>query len=182
MHPVNPIDIIDFWFMEVDPRMHWRKDFAFDQLIAKRFMKIYKKAAAGELAGWRTAPEGRLAEVIVLDQFPRNMFRNTPTAFATDPLALALAQEAVAGGFDQSLPPNQRRFLYMPFMHSESLEVHASARGLFETLAHQATLDSELRHYAVLEQFGRYPHRNAILGRASSPAETTFLQGRRSGF
>jgi len=124
---------------------------------------------------WRIGASIHRAGWQKLDQFPRNMFRNTKAAFATDALALALAQDAVRGLHDRKLPLVQRKFFYMPFMHSESIAVHERAGELFEALGDQATLSSAARHYAVLKQFGRYPHRNAILGRRSTPSEEDFL-------
>lgn len=171
----QPTDVLSFWFDEIDPKMHWRKDPTFDQQIARRFKTVYALAAAGELAHWRSDSPGRLAEILLLDQFPRNMFRSTNAAFATDALALELAQAAVRGQHDRELPQAQRKFFYMPFMHSESIAVHDDARALFDALGDQATSSSAARHYAVLKQFGRYPHRNSILGRRSTLAEQAFL-------
>ncbi len=120
--------------------------------------------------------QGRLAEIIVLDQFSRNVYRDTPRAFAQDALALVLAQELVASGQDRSLPEAQRVFAYMPYMHSESALVHAQAVELFTQLGIQDNLNFELRHKAIIDRFGRYPHRNAILGRTSSAEELAFLE------
>lgn len=169
-------EVLGFWFDEIQPAQWWAVDPAFDQWVAQRFGALHAAAVAAELADWRRTPEGRLAEVVVLDQFSRNIHRGTPLAFAADPMALALAQEAVAGGHDQALPPERRAFLYMPFMHSESRQVHVEAERLFEALGQPSSLQFERRHKAIVDRFGRYPHRNEILGRASSPEELVFLK------
>lgn len=171
-----PQHVLQFWFEETPPAHWWKKDPAFDRLIAQRFGTTLMQAARCELHAWRATPTGRLAEVIVLDQFSRNIHRDTPLAFANDALALALAQEAIAAGADAALSPVQRSFLYMPFMHSESLAIHALAVPLFERNGIQDNLDFELRHKAIIERFGRYPHRNAILQRPSNAAEIEFLK------
>ncbi len=129
----------------------------------------------GELFAWRASPRGRLAEIIVLDQFSRNIHRNRPAAFASDGMALVLAQEAVAANADRTLDAAQRAFLYMPYMHSESLLVHDEALALYSQPGLEKNLDFELRHRAIIERFGRYPHRNQILGRRSTAAEKAFL-------
>ena len=129
-----------------------------------------------ELWRWRSSAEGCLAEIIVLDQFSRNLFRDMPESFAFDALALALAQSAVAAGVDRQMPPEQRAFFYMPYMHSESAAVHDEALRLFSDLGIESQLGFELRHKAIIDQFGRYPHRNAILRRPSTAAELAFLQ------
>jgi len=176
------VDVINFWFVESDPRQWWRRDDAFDQLIAERFGAVHARAALCELQAWRATPPGRLAEVIVLDQFSRNIHRHSALAFACDPLALALAQEALAAGADAALTPAMRTFLYMPFMHSESLAMHAIAVRLFTDNALPDNLAFELRHQAIIERFGRYPHRNAVLGRVSSAEEIEFLKTPGSSF
>ena len=168
-------EVISFWFDEIEPAMWWKKDEGFDTLLVKRFAKTHARACRCELYEWRENPEGRLAEIIVLDQFSRNMFRNSALAFANDAMALALAQEAVAAGADQALTPVQRSFLYMPYMHSESLRIHEVAVELFRDNGISSNLDFELRHKAIIEIFGRYPHRNEVLGRQSSAAEIEFL-------
>ena len=179
---MTPADIARFWFDETAPAQWWRADPAFDAQVRERFGALLLAALAGELHAWRATAEGRLAEVIVLDQFSRNIHRGTPGAFAADPMALALAQEAIAGGHDQALPVAQRAFLYMPYMHSESRAIHAIAEQLFATPGLEANRDSGLRHRAIIERFGRYPHRNAILGRLPTPEETEFLKQPGSGF
>jgi uncharacterized protein (DUF924 family) len=169
-------DVINFWFKECAPAQWFKKDDAFDAKLRERFFDTYQTVVRGETAGWRATPQGRLAEVIVLDQFARNMFRNTPQAFEQDPLALSLAQEAREAGDDKRLSLLERRFLYMPFMHSESKEVHKQAMWLFFFLWNPGVLYYEYAHKKIIDRFGRYPHRNAILGRASTPDELEFVK------
>lgn len=178
----TPQTILDFWFTECQPAQWWAVDPAFDAMIARRFGELHAAALAGELFDWRATPEGRLAEVIVLDQFSRNIHRGTAGAFAGDGTALVLAQEAVALGHDAALPPPQRCFLYMPYMHSESRRIHVEAERLFRELGQPENHDFELRHKAIVDRFGRYPHRNAALGRTSSPEEVEFLKQPGSSF
>ncbi len=173
--------ILTFWFEEIDAKNWWIKDANFDQLIRDRFSAVHAAANRCETFSWRTTAAGRLAEIIVLDQFSRNMFRDQPGAFTSDPLALALAQSAIAAGADLELPSPQRAFMYMPFMHSESLLIHDVAVDLF-TRNRPENLDFELRHRAMIERFGRYPHRNQILGRTSTDEEIAFLQQPGSSF
>lgn len=168
-------EVLTFWFQEIDPRLWFASDKNFDDLIRVRFIGLMQQAAAGELYSWRTTAEGRLAEIIVLDQFSRNVYRNTPQAFAQDPIALVLAQEAVASGALASLNPTQRGFLLLPYMHSESRQIHVLAEALYKDFAPAGNHDFELRHKAIIDRFGRYPHRNEILGRASTPEELEFL-------
>ena len=174
--------VLQFWFHEIPPAKWWKVDVDFDRLIIERFSELHAQASASELFAWRAEPEGRLAEVIVLDQFSRNMFRGDRRAFAADPLALALAQEAVAAKADLALSPEQRVFLYMPFMHSESPRIHGVAEQLFKALGQPGNYDFELRHKAIIDQFGRYPHRNAILGRPTTQEELAFLAKPGSSF
>jgi uncharacterized protein (DUF924 family) len=179
---MTPDDILAFWFDEIEPSKWFVKDLAFDQVLIDRFSVIHEKARQCELFEWRSSAEGCLAEVIILDQFSRNMFRDTATAFASDSLALALAQVAITSGKDTNLTAEQRTFLYMPFMHSESLQVHDVAVKLFTQNGIQNNLDFEIKHRDIIAQFGRYPHRNTILGRDSSPAELAFLNKPGSSF
>lgn len=178
----TPADILDFWFSEIQPAQWWSKSDDFDRLIAARFGAVLQAAARCELYAWRATPAGRLAEVIVLDQFSRNIHRGDALAFANDALALGLAQEAVAAGADKGLLLAQRAFLYMPYMHSESAAIHALAVALFSQPGLEHNLDFELRHKAIIDRFGRYPHRNAVLGRASTAEEAAFLQTPGSSF
>ncbi len=168
-------DILSFWFDELTNKQHFSKDPALDAAMRARFGDVLEAAAHCELFGWRASAEGRLAEIVLLDQFSRNIFRDTPRAFAQDALALLLAQELVASGQDQRWPPRQRAFAYMPYMHSESLLIHEQAVRLFSQPGMENNLDFELRHKAIIERFGRYPHRNHVLARASSAAEIAFL-------
>lgn len=177
-----PADILTFWFEELEPAQWWKKDLAFDRMIAERFGALHAQAARCELYPWRRTAEGRLAEIIILDQFSRNMFRDTAQAFSADALALALAQEAVASGADSALTPVQRSFLYMPYMHSESALIHEQAVDLYTRNGIEENLRFEIRHKEIINRFGRYPHRNAILGRASTSDELAFLQQPGSSF
>lgn len=168
--------VIDFWFKELSPAQWFRKSRTLDADIVRRFGEVLEAARRGELWQWRVNPRGRLAEVIVLDQFSRNIHRDTPAAFAADAQALVLAQEAVARGDDGPLAPDERAFLYMPYMHSESLRIHDEALRLFAQPGLENSLHYEHRHRAILVKFGRYPHRNAVLGRESSEQELSFLR------
>ncbi|QLG88923.1 DUF924 domain-containing protein [Chitinibacter bivalviorum] len=174
--------VLNFWFEEIEPAKWWVKDPQFDQLIVERFAQTHASAIRCELFEWRESAHGRLAEIIVLDQFSRNMFRDTAESFAYDALALALAQEAISAGAGDLLSPVERSFLYLPFMHSESLLIHEIAVGLYLENGIESNLNFELKHKAIIEQFNRYPHRNAILGRSSTPEELAFLQQPGSGF
>ncbi len=175
-------DILDFWYDELETSQWWIKDPSLDATIKSRFFEVHQQAKQSALFSWRKTPEGRLAEILVLDQFSRNMFRNQPESFAQDPLALALAQEAVAQGFHKQLSDTQHLFLIMPFMHSESLKVHDQALILFGELGKPDNLDFEKKHRAIIERFGRYPHRNEILGRTSTEEEKAFLNEPNSSF
>ena len=174
-------EIIKFWFEDIEPSQWWVKSDNFDQLIRDRFASVHAQAIRGELFTWRETAEGRLAEILVLDQFSRNMFRDTAQAFAYDPLALVLAQKAVSAAAEK-LSPVQCSFIYMPFMHSESLTIHHQAVALYLKNGIQANLDFELKHKKIIERFGRYPHRNSILGRQSTEQEVEFLKTPGSGF
>jgi uncharacterized protein (DUF924 family) len=174
-------DVIEFWFSELSVNDWWKKDAALDRRIRETFGAVHAAAVRAELFHWRSNAEGRLAEVLVLDQFSRNIHRDGAAAFAADPLALALAQEAVSRGHDRELEPRQRCFLYMPYMHSESRAIHVEGERLFrgvEKFQHEF----ELKHKAIIDRFGRYPHRNAVLGRESTPEELEFLKEPGSSF
>ncbi|MDP2633642.1 MULTISPECIES: DUF924 family protein [unclassified Pseudoalteromonas] len=175
-------EIIDFWFTELEPKQWWQKDTEFDQMIKSRFGKLHNQAIACELAHWRETELGSLAEIIMLDQFSRNIYRDTPTSFASDSLALALAQCAIEKGFDTQLSAQHCVFLYMPFMHSESMAIHQEAVKLFNRLGIQSNIDFEYKHKAIIDKFGRYPHRNNILKRSSTAEEIEFLKQPNSGF
>ena len=179
---MQPHSILHFWFTELTPKQHYAKDAVLDEGIRTRFGATLEAAARCEFFAWRATPEGRLAEVLVLDQFSRNVYRDTARAFAQDALALALSQELVASGQDRSLPLAQRSFAYMPYMHSESVLVHAQAALLFAEPGLEDTLRFELRHKEIIDRFGRYPHRNALMGRSSTPEELVFLSEPGSSF
>lgn len=171
-------DVLRFWLQECSPRQWYSRNDALDETIRQRFTETYWRALRGETSGWRATPRGRVAELIVLDQFARNIFRDSPQAFAGDALALELAQEAVALGVDKKVPAKLRQFLYMPYMHSESRAAHAAAVRLFLSLPpwRWPTVWYELAHKRIIDRFGRYPHRNAVLGRESTPEEVAFLK------
>jgi uncharacterized protein (DUF924 family) len=176
-------DIIDFWFSDPVRRKWWAKDAAFDDEVRHRFAAIHALAKVEQLSGWRACAEGRLAEIIVLDQFSRNMFRTSREAFAQDELARRLTQEAVACGADLALTPTQRSFLYMPMMHSEAAADHEESMRLYASHPGLAfNLDFAGKHKAIIDRFGRYPHRNALLGRESTLEELNFLQQPGSSF
>lgn len=175
--------ILDFCFKEVGSQQFFEKDVNFDNLLKERFTGLLKQAAASELYEWRSSIEGRLAEIIILDQFSRNIYRDSPAAFAQDAMALALAQEAVAASALEALETmDERKFLLMPYMHSESKLIHQQAEKLFKQYTNADTVDAELKHKVIIDRFGRYPHRNDILGRVSSSEEIEFLTQPDSSF
>ena len=155
-------DILHYWFHEIDPKQWWKVDPAFDQELTERFLSLLEQAKRGELAPWRSSAQGRLAEIMVLDQFSRNIYRNTPAAFAQDGMALVLAQEAITHGAASHLSPIETSFLYLPLMHSESAAIHIQAEQLYKELGLQGNYEFELKHKVIIDRFGRYPHRNAI--------------------
>lgn len=169
-------EILAFWFDEITPKQWWAAEPEFDRQIEDRFSDVLQRAMRGELYSWRKEEKGRLAEIIVLDQFSRNIYRNTPSAFSQDPMALVLAQEAVAAGVHAALSSVERAFLFLPYMHSESRIVHAEAELLYREYALPDNYAFELKHKAIIDRFGRYPHRNRVLGRPSSAGEIEFLQ------
>ncbi|MEX2352574.1 MAG: DUF924 family protein [Gammaproteobacteria bacterium] len=174
--------VLQFWFEELTPKQWFKTDAALDRTITERFSELHRRAARCELYGWRETAAGRLAEIIVLDQFSRNIHRDTAHAFAFDALALALAQEAVSQQADKDLKPVECSFLYMPYMHSEAAIIHEIAVQLYDQEGLEYNLDFELKHKAIIDRFGRYPHRNAILGRESTPEELEFLKQSGSSF
>lgn len=175
-------EVLHFWFDELGEQGWWSKSADTDRLIEKRFAKHLEAAKRCELFAWRSSAQGRLAEIVVLDQFSRNIFRDSARAFEADSQALALAQEAVRLGSDRQLNPQQRTFLYMPYMHSESRIIHTTALDLFRENGLQSNLDFEIRHKEIIDRFGRYPHRNSLLGRESTPEELEFLEEPGSSF
>ncbi len=191
---MRPDDVLDFWFAPPgDPehnrtRAVWfKKDDAFDAVIRKRFGGVIDLALAGALANWRATVDGAVAEIVVLDQFTRNAFRNTARAFAGDAAALASARALVTSGADRTLPGVRRQFVYLPFEHAEDLATQEESLRLFRGLAKDDLALADLvvwaeRHHAVVARFGRFPHRNAILGRTSTPQEEAFLREPGSSF
>ena len=176
--------VLKFWFEETSPQQWFEKDEQFDKKVRERFLSTLHKVANGDTKHWREEVRGRLAEVIVLDQFSRNIFRGTPEAFGYDAQALSLAEEAVNVGADKKLSGMERYFLYMPYMHSESRAVHKKAMWLFLSLPLTqwwSWIKFEYKHKKIIDRFGRYPHRNDVLGRASTPEEIVFLKNN-SGF
>lgn len=167
-------DVVSFW-REAGPEAWFKKDEAFDARIRERFLSTYEAAADGKLSAWESHAEGALALLILLDQFPRNMFRGQARMFETDPMARAIAAGALVRGFDAEMPQDMRSFFYLPFEHSESLKDQERSVALFK-----ATGDAELLKWAeihadIIRRFGRFPHRNAVLGRATTPEEQAFL-------
>ncbi|GLP96149.1 DUF924 family protein [Paraferrimonas sedimenticola] len=174
--------VLDFWFEELSPKQWFGGGPELDQIIASRFSDLHHAISQGEGFSWRDSAEGRLAEIIVLDQFSRNLYRDSAKAFAQDRMALVLAQEAVALRLDKPLAPQQRSFLYMPYMHSESALIHQQAVELFSQEGMELNYEFELKHQAIIDRFGRYPHRNAVLGRESTVEEVEFLKTPGSSF
>jgi len=179
--------VLEFWFGSPQsedygkPRKEWFiKNPAFDEEVRSRFFSLYQEAAQGNLNHWKNSPESCLALILLLDQFPRNIFRGNPRMFQTDSQALAMAKYALKNDYDRQLLNVQRWFIYLPFEHSEDLEMQYRAISLFHRLKDDpnsaSTIDYAERHLKVIEKFGRFPHRNAILGRESTPEEITFLQ------
>ncbi|OGA41316.1 MAG: hypothetical protein A3G28_01305 [Betaproteobacteria bacterium RIFCSPLOWO2_12_FULL_68_19] len=189
MTTASHLDVLQFWFgAPRGPRLRrwFEKDPAFDAAIRDRFLPLYEQLAAGGRADWLDDAERCLARIVVLDQFPRNMFRGSARAFAADSLALSAARHAVARGYDRALLPVERLFTYLPFEHSETLEDQLRACELCEPLGAFAETDDAYRYAAahrdLIRRFGRFPHRNAALGRASTPEEIEFLRQPGSSF
>lgn len=175
---MSPQAVLDFWFGQ-DRKVWFEKNPTFDEEIRARFMPLFESAAAGTLASWTNSPRSALALVILLDQFPRNMFRGQPRAFATDPMALEAARTIVAQGWDKAFTEDEQTFAYLPFEHSEALEDQEQSLRLFTG---NANFEWARRHWDIIRRFGRFPHRNAILGRESTPEEIAFLRTPGSGF
>ncbi|MDD9951919.1 MAG: DUF924 domain-containing protein [Zetaproteobacteria bacterium] len=173
-------DVLHFWFEELTMSQWYTKDPDLDASIRKRFGELHRQATLAELVEWRTSFDGRVAEIIVLDQFSRNLFRDSPQAFAYDGMSLVLAQEAIAQGALDVVNPSYQHHFLLPYMHSESLWVHERAVELRQKYG--LDLEYELQHLHIIERFGRYPHRNAILGRISTAEEAAFLQEPDSSF
>lgn len=188
--------ILNVWFGDPeDPtsdygsqrRAWFQKSPEFDDLIRDRFLDDYTQAAAGQLDHWQDQPRSCLALILLLDQFPRNLFRQDPRSFATDAQALAVAEGAIAQGFDQVLIPVERLFIYLPLEHSENLHHQQRCVQLVQSLGRDhpelaSTVEYAIRHHDIIERFGRFPHRNAILGRETTPEEAAFLEQPSSRF
>ncbi|MHB8492984.1 MAG: DUF924 family protein [Casimicrobiaceae bacterium] len=187
--PPLAAEVLDFWFppgVSGERRQWFQKDPSFDREIRERFGVALAAGLAGAFGDWCTSPRGALARIVLLDQYTRNAFRDTPAAFAGDPAALATAEDAIARGFDGELGSRERGFMYMPFEHSESLPVQERSVALFGALASETGVDGLLpwaeRHRDIVQRFGRFPHRNEILGRESTPEEIEFLKEQGSRF
>jgi uncharacterized protein (DUF924 family) len=175
-HLPGSAEVLHFWFEEAGREQWFKRSDAFDAQCRERFLPTLEAAARGECAHWRETPAGRCAEIIVLDQLSRNIFRGTPGAFTQDAMALTLAQWAVSCGDNHRMDVDQRYFCYMPFMHSESAAIHQEALRLFEALGNSEALRYEQAHREVILRFGRYPGRNEALGRASTADEVRYLE------
>jgi uncharacterized protein (DUF924 family) len=179
---MTPREVLDFWFDPANQPFWFKKSAAFDEAVRHRLGDAHAAAAAGRLDDWRATPEGALALVILLDQVPRNIHRGTARAFATDDAALAVAAAAIDDGFDRGLDKDQRLFLYLPLEHSEKLADQERSVALFTELGDARLTDYAVRHRDIVARFGRFPHRNALLGRASTEEEISFLEGPNSSF
>ena len=177
---MDPAEVLDFWFRQ-PPKAWFTKDPAFDEEIRRRFLDAREAALAGRLDAWLDTPRGCLAYIVLLDQFPRNMFRGDARAFAADHLALAAARRLLAAGWDRAMTVDERTFAYLPFEHSERLEDQDRCCELMQPLGDEVYRYA-LRHRDIIRRFGRFPHRNAALGRASTPEEAEFLRQPGSGF
>jgi uncharacterized protein (DUF924 family) len=189
---MQPKEVLDFWFSDRVQRLCFERDDAFDAEIRTRFGTAVAEAQAGGFEDWRATPEGTLALVILIDQMPRNIHRGSPQAFAGDARALAIAEQMIAAGFDRGFSFVQRRFTYLPFEHSEDRQVQKRSLALFGALAVECAPEHDVeaavqllyaaRHAEIIFRFGRYPHRNACLGRVSTPEEVAFLKEPISSF
>ncbi len=182
MKNISSQQVLDFWFDKDILKKHYAKDPAFDETIRKKFLDTHTQAMNSKSTLWEASAESYLAQIIVLDQFSRNIFRDTPQAFASDAKALALAKEAIDLGLDAALPKDQRTYIYMPFMHAENIDDQERSVALFQALHHGNHLKYALSHRDIVKRFGRFPHRNKILGRASTPEELEFLSKPGSSF
>ena len=172
----GPVDVLAFW-RAAGPGKWFEKDAAFDAEIARRFLGLWRAAADGRLAAWEETPEGALALVLVLDQFPRNMFRGHARTYEADALARAAAERAIARGFDRQIPHAERQFFYLPLMHSEGLPDQDRCVDLARGYGDDEFTRYAEQHADIIRRFGRFPHRNATLGRATTPQEQAFLAG-----
>jgi len=176
--------ILTFWFEETTPAQWFQVNTDFDASVKEKFEEPYEMAVKGHFDEWQNSADGALALIILLDQMPRNMFRGTPKAFASDKKALIIAKLAISKGLDQVLPVQKRRFVYLPYEHSENLGDQAKCVKLFEKIKDEDKLghDYALRHLKVIEEYGRFPHRNEILGRENTPEEQEYLARPDAGF
>lgn len=172
----SPEEILLFWFSKSIKKLWFNSDLVFDQEVANLFGENYKLAVSGDLKDWEDNAMGALSLVLTLDQFPRNMFRGEKDAFATDALARQVATKAITKGLDKELGKQERAFLYMPFMHSENLEDQDKSIELFKALKSKENLEFAIKHKETIQKFGRFPHRNRILGRDSTAAELEYLK------
>jgi uncharacterized protein (DUF924 family) len=177
-------EVLKFWFEETQPQQWFQKDESFDREITERFSVTYDMAKKDLCADWTKDADGSLALCLVLDQFPRNMFRDSPKAFETDKKALLISKEALHRGYDMLLPTVKRKFLYMPFMHSENIDEQNRCVSLFGQMQEEEPLsyDYAMRHKEVIEEYGRFPHRNVIIGRESTKEEIEYLKSPGAGF
>ncbi|WP_084619085.1 DUF924 family protein [Thalassobaculum salexigens] len=182
MPTISAADILDFWFTECSEEDWFKKSDAFDATLRDRFGTAHEAAAQGQLDGWAETADGRLALILLLDQMSRNLFRGSARAFAQDPAALALARRAIAEGDHVGATRERRLFLYLPFEHSENPADQALCLALFVALGDDGLTDYADRHKVIVDRFGRFPHRNEVLGRESTPAERAFLQEPNSSF
>ncbi|KAB0266985.1 DUF924 family protein [Microvirga brassicacearum] len=173
-HLATPDEVVAFW-RDAGPSKWFSKDDAFDQTCRDRFLPTYEAAARGDLNEWELAPESALAVVLLLDQFPRNMFRGDRATYKTDPVALLVADRAIERGYDKKVGPQLRAFFYLPFMHSENLRDQERSVALNEALGAPESVKFAHHHHDIIARFGRFPHRNAILRRESTPEEIEFL-------
>lgn len=179
---LNPQDVVRFWFDELTPEQWFKQDDEVDAMIAARFKPAVEQAAASELDDWADTPEGTLGLLILLDQFTRNIYRDSAQAFAQDAKARAITKAALARGFDQKLPMKCRMFVYLPLEHSEDLADQDLCVALCEAMGNENYLDYAKRHRVVIARFGRFPHRNAVLGREPTQEERDYLEGRDTPF
>ena len=175
-------DILTFWFNEIEPKQWWKKDKKFDDLLRCRFLNIHSLAIKSQLTSWQTCEKGRLAEIIVIDQFSRNLFRNKPEAFYKDHIALFLSKELISLKLHKKLNKNEKIFAFMPFMHSEIFEDQVVSLSLYSNLGIKENFCSALKHFNIIRKFGRFPHRNKILNRKSTDEELAFLKTPGSSF
>jgi len=180
--PASAEAVLDFWFREIDPKLWFARDEDFDRQLAKRFATAVEHALAGGLQSWEDRPESRLALILLLDQFTRNLHRGTAGAFSGDQRALALTLDAMARGWDGLLPLPERKFLYMPLMHAEDAAIQEKSVAAFTALGEEDSLNYAILHKRIIDRFGRYPHRNTALGRPSTPEEEAFLLEPNSSF